>query len=199
MSGHHVGPATNFSLSTDIVFRPFFYGCPLWQEDGSVTYLYKCYWASPALSLSGPSFVELRPYLTVSFETGFPFCCLLQLAGITWKYSNLPPRGLLTDFGSCLPYISPGGPNRRHRLTCHWGLPFLVAMQPSNSIRKCPGESSISTETYLMPCCLAPTASLFQHWPKHVTIWQMLFGILHCVALVRTDVLENMLPPSSGR
>jgi hypothetical protein len=25
--------------------------------------------------------------------TGFPFCCLLQLAGLRWRYSILPPHG----------------------------------------------------------------------------------------------------------
>jgi hypothetical protein len=29
---------------------------------------------------------NLRPYVTLSFETGFPFCRLLRLAGLRWEY-----------------------------------------------------------------------------------------------------------------
>jgi hypothetical protein len=36
----------------------------LWREDGSVTYSYRCYWAYPALSLSGQSPTELE---TISY------------------------------------------------------------------------------------------------------------------------------------
>jgi hypothetical protein len=49
-----------------------------------------------SLSFSGPSPAELRLYLIVSFETTwFPFCCLLRLAGLRWRYSNPPPHGEL--------------------------------------------------------------------------------------------------------
>jgi hypothetical protein len=55
VSGHHRGPATNLSFSfTEIIYRPlwiFSTGCPLWWE---------CYWALPALSLSGPSPTEFE-------------------------------------------------------------------------------------------------------------------------------------------
>jgi hypothetical protein len=37
---------------------------------------------------------SLGPYLTVSFETGFPFCRVLWLTGLRWRYSNLPPHGV---------------------------------------------------------------------------------------------------------
>jgi hypothetical protein len=33
--------------------------CPLWQEDGSVIFLYNCFWALPEQSLTGPSPIEL--------------------------------------------------------------------------------------------------------------------------------------------
>jgi hypothetical protein len=38
---------------------------------------------------------NLKPYLTVSSETGFPFCHLLWLTGLQWKYSNPPPHGII--------------------------------------------------------------------------------------------------------
>jgi hypothetical protein len=41
----------------------------------------KCCWALPAMSLPDP-------YLTVSFETGFPLCRLLRLAGLRWRHSR---------------------------------------------------------------------------------------------------------------
>jgi hypothetical protein len=42
--------------------------------------------------------------------TGFPFCCLLWLAGLRWKYSNPPPYGQLCMFNHSLPYnIIPYG------------------------------------------------------------------------------------------
>jgi hypothetical protein len=73
VSGYHVGPATNFScsprtLSSGICGFSFSIGCPLWRDDRSVTYSYMYYWALPVL--------------TVSFETRFPFCRILWLAGI---------------------------------------------------------------------------------------------------------------------
>jgi hypothetical protein len=43
-------------------------GPPLRREDGPVMYSYKCYWALPGESLSGPSPAGL---VTVSFETRF--------------------------------------------------------------------------------------------------------------------------------
>jgi hypothetical protein len=35
---------------------------------------------------------NLRPNFTVSFETEFPFCRLLRLAELRWRYSNPPPH-----------------------------------------------------------------------------------------------------------
>jgi hypothetical protein len=34
------------------------------------------------------------PYLTVSFETWFPFCRFLRLAGLRWSYSNWPSHAV---------------------------------------------------------------------------------------------------------
>jgi hypothetical protein len=79
--------------------------------------LYNCFWALPEQSLLGRSPTELRPYFTVSSETcptwrtrsriyilqeqggpvippaiGFPFCCLLRVTGLWWRYFNPPPH-----------------------------------------------------------------------------------------------------------
>jgi hypothetical protein len=42
---------------------------------------------------------NLRPYLTASFETGFPFCYLLQLTGLWRKYTSPPPHGVTKCLG----------------------------------------------------------------------------------------------------
>jgi hypothetical protein len=56
------GVRYQFSFSPlEIIFKSFFFKMrrPLWGEDGSVIYWYKCYWVLPAPSLSGPSHAEL--------------------------------------------------------------------------------------------------------------------------------------------
>jgi hypothetical protein len=86
---------------------------PLWLEDGS--FVYNCSWSSSAQSFSGPSPAGIMTYFTVSNSrlsnlegqvpvfispknsvvilpgTGFPFRCLLRLAGLRCRYSNPPP------------------------------------------------------------------------------------------------------------
>jgi hypothetical protein len=81
---------------------------------------------APGPCQSSHSWVEVpqnsRPYLTVSFDTlptwwarslylyppgtgwpsytpgiGFPFCRLLRLAGLRWRYSNPPPHGSIVS------------------------------------------------------------------------------------------------------
>jgi hypothetical protein len=91
---------------------------PLWREDGSVIYLYNCFWALTEQSLSGRSRAELTaifycliwdsptwrarfPYLYPpgtgwpSYTPGHwvPFCRLLRLSELRWRYSNPPPHG----------------------------------------------------------------------------------------------------------
>jgi hypothetical protein len=102
---------------------PNFYCCqtvsghPHWLEDGCV--VYSCWWATPAQSFSGPSPAGLMTiFYCLRFETpptcrarspylyppgtGWPgytprhwfsFYRLLRLAGLRWRYSNLPPHG----------------------------------------------------------------------------------------------------------
>jgi hypothetical protein len=94
-------------------------GRSLWRENGSA--VYNCCWSSAAQSFLGPSPAGLVTYFTVSDlrlpqpggpgtpiytpheqcgpvippATGFPFRHLLRLAGLRWRYSNLPPRGVI--------------------------------------------------------------------------------------------------------
>jgi hypothetical protein len=100
VSGHLLGPTTNYSfypriLTSDICGYFFFVsiGSPLWREDGSAIYSYKCCWAWPALSLPDPSPAEL---VAVSYSLGF-----LSIAShdtrLWWRYSNLPPHEVSLD------------------------------------------------------------------------------------------------------
>jgi hypothetical protein len=92
-------------------------GHPLWREDGSVIYSNNCFWALPEQWLLGRSPAELTtisycliwdstawrarsPYL-YSPGTGWPnytpghwvpFCHLLRLAGLRWRFFNPPPH-----------------------------------------------------------------------------------------------------------
>jgi hypothetical protein len=93
-------------LSSDIC-GSFSIGCPLWWEDESVI---------TRTSATGPrqrchSRVQvpqnMRQYLNVSFETGFPFCRLLRLAETSveafWTASTRSePRGAIGPY-----YITP--------------------------------------------------------------------------------------------
>jgi hypothetical protein len=107
VSGHRLGPATNFSFSSmEIIVRHlqfFIMECPLWREDRSIIF-------SAAVPQSEPrrtrnhallSHLGLRyPYLyppgtggrIIPPGTGFTFCHLLQLVGIHWSYSIRPPH-----------------------------------------------------------------------------------------------------------
>jgi hypothetical protein len=87
-------------------------GHSLWREDGSA--VYKCCWCSPVPQDSWPHFTVsdsrlsqpprlTSPYLytpgtgwpTYTPGTGFPFRRFLRLARLWWRYSNLPPSGVL--------------------------------------------------------------------------------------------------------
>jgi hypothetical protein len=95
-------------------------GRPLWREDGSVIYSYSWFWAFRAVTLGSGSrrthdrilLSHLRlpqpggpgPHICIPQEqggsviplgTGFPFCHLLRLAGLWWRYSIPPPLGVL--------------------------------------------------------------------------------------------------------
>jgi hypothetical protein len=82
---------------------------------GSAICTYKCYCALSALSLS-----KFRSYLTLSFETEFPCCRLLRLAGLRLWYSSPPPHGV-TSVGRpvCTDTKSPSGTREQFFILFH--------------------------------------------------------------------------------
>jgi hypothetical protein len=44
-----------------------------------------------------------RDHILLSQIRDFPFCRLLRLAGLRWRYSTLPPHGMISKSGSLLP------------------------------------------------------------------------------------------------
>jgi hypothetical protein len=94
-----------FFLSMEIVFRHlcfFSIERPLWQEDRSIIYSYKCYWALPALSLRVLVQQYLKRYLNSLIFDWVTFRHLLRLAGLQWKYSNpLPDGGCFNCCSTC--------------------------------------------------------------------------------------------------
>jgi hypothetical protein len=108
MSSTHLGPKTCFLLLSG--------SCGFVDVGHSV--IYNWCWPSPAQSFLGLSLVGLTtmfyclrfdtpqlggpgPHIYIPQEqgnpviplgTGFPFSCLLWLAGLWWRYSNPPPR-----------------------------------------------------------------------------------------------------------
>jgi hypothetical protein len=86
-------------------------GRPPWREDGSIIYSYNslsgpsppelmttfyCFvWDTPNLEGQVPVFISPRNRVPQLFPpaTAFPFCRLLRLAGLQWRYSNPPPHG----------------------------------------------------------------------------------------------------------
>jgi hypothetical protein len=93
-------------------------GYPLWREDGSVIYLYNCFWALPEQSLWGPSPAELRQYFTVSFETHSTWSArslYLYHPGTGWP-SYTP--GHWDPFS--LPLTIPRAMGLKFKLYCDW-------------------------------------------------------------------------------
>jgi hypothetical protein len=121
VSSTHLGPATKLFFLLEILFtqlRVCYFVAPSLTRGRVCNLLYNCFWALPEQSLLGEVSQSLQPYFTVSFETpptwrarfpylyppgtgwpsytqgiGFPFCRLLRLAGLRWRYSNPPPHG----------------------------------------------------------------------------------------------------------
>jgi hypothetical protein len=48
--------------------------------------------------------------------TRFPFRRLVRLAGLRWRYSNPPPRGMPTFLSLHVEYLILHGPHRKHRV-----------------------------------------------------------------------------------
>jgi hypothetical protein len=63
------------------------------DEDGSV--VCTCCWPSPALSFSSPSPLGLATIL-LSQIPDFPFCGLLRLTGLRWRYLTPPLHRIVT-------------------------------------------------------------------------------------------------------
>jgi hypothetical protein len=95
-----------------LIFDNYFHrvGRPLWWEDGSVVWREITHWYDSSrtrnhtwlshlrlLQLGGP---DPRVYIfqeqggpVIPRGTGFPFCRLLRVAGLWWRYSNQPTHG----------------------------------------------------------------------------------------------------------
>jgi hypothetical protein len=70
----------------------------LWREDGSVIYSYNCFSALQEQSLVDPSPAELRPYLTVSFETPSTWRARSpNLYPPVTGWSSIPPGNIWTS------------------------------------------------------------------------------------------------------
>jgi hypothetical protein len=65
-------------------------GHPLWWEDESVIYLYKCYWAT--VMLTSTFCGNWDHILLLHLRLDSFFCHLLRLTGLQWKYSNPPTK-----------------------------------------------------------------------------------------------------------
>lgn len=126
-----------------------------------------CCWPSRAQSFSGPSptglittFYCLRfpqpgvpsPHICILQEqgapvippgTGFPFRCLLRLAGLRWGYSTLPPHRLQVTHCSVLVIISRRGPHRKH----HSSIVACISVAPG----ACVPSSSLETVAVCSP------------------------------------------------
>jgi hypothetical protein len=119
-------------------------GRPLWRGDGSIIYLYNCFWDLPEQSPSDPNPAELTTifycliwdssnleghvqYLYLPQEqgcpvilpgTGFPFRRLLRLAGLRWRYSNPPLHG--NSGSQCQSHVTTGGQSVSQSVSMSW-------------------------------------------------------------------------------
>jgi hypothetical protein len=83
--------------SPDIIYwhlRLFKYGAPSLTIGWLCNLLVELLLDHPRAIAVDNSPSELTPYLCVAFETKFPFCRLLRLSGLRWRYSNQPPHRL---------------------------------------------------------------------------------------------------------
>jgi hypothetical protein len=118
--GAHLAPVTNFFLLVISIrqLRLRYFAAPSLTRWRVCNLLYNCFWALSEQSLLGQSPAYLRavfycliwdspqpgepgPRIYIPQEqggpvippgTGFPFCRLLRLAGLRWRYSNPPPH-----------------------------------------------------------------------------------------------------------
>jgi hypothetical protein len=108
-------------------FRPYFYYCQtlagllLWSAltRGQVCRLQLLLVLASAVILESESRGTREPYFTVS-DWRLPFCRLLRLSGLRWRYSTPPPHRNLHSLYWLLSnelffIITLHGPNRKHR------------------------------------------------------------------------------------
>jgi hypothetical protein len=61
----------------------------------------------------GSKLSRTRDRILLSQIRDFPFCRLLRLSVLRWRYSALPPRGISNSCSSCPPYKTPAKNHRR--------------------------------------------------------------------------------------
>jgi hypothetical protein len=123
VSGFHLGPLTRFYVALLLSFDNYVVLLsmrPLWRENGSVIYLYNCFWTlpeqshlsrspteltaifycliwdSPNLEGQVPVFISPRNRVAQIYPRAL---CSLSVAsydsrGLRWRYSNPPPHGV---------------------------------------------------------------------------------------------------------
>jgi hypothetical protein len=134
VSHHHLGPTTNFlplpqKLSSNIwdFLFIFLFGMPTLTW-GWVCNLLPCATGPCQHCHSGVQVPQnLRPYFTVSIETGFFFRHLLWLTGLRWKYSHQhKPEADVSHSILVLPSFP--GPSWWHILkqSCSWLVLYHV-------------------------------------------------------------------------
>jgi hypothetical protein len=97
LSSYLLGHATNLSFSSRIFasnIYVFYYRAH--SDERTAVQFNRTIATGPPQRSHSPIQVPLtlRPYLIGSFETGSPFCRLLQLTGLQWWYCNPPPHGV---------------------------------------------------------------------------------------------------------
>jgi hypothetical protein len=115
------GTCDKFFFLLEISFRQLrlcYFVAPSLTRERVCNLLYNCFWALPEQSLLGRSPLRTHGHILLSYlrlpqprgpgpriyipqeqgdpvitpGTGFPFCRLIQFAGLRWKYSNPPPH-----------------------------------------------------------------------------------------------------------
>jgi hypothetical protein len=102
ISSHHLGPATNSSISSTEIISDIWFCCCCCLVYGALPDERTDLWFIRT-SATGPCQrchfqvqvpQKFRPCLTLLFEAGFPFYHILRFAGIRWKYFNPPLHGV---------------------------------------------------------------------------------------------------------
>jgi hypothetical protein len=108
VSGAHLRPETNLIFFLEISFgllRVCYFVAPSLAWGRVCILLYNCFWALTEQSHLCRSPAELTAIFycliwdspNLEGRTGFPFCRLLRLAELRWRYSNPPSHGPLCE------------------------------------------------------------------------------------------------------